>query len=157
MDKGPSQWSPSSANGGSKAKHIEAQLVELKISFYSTFLWVNRDLHSKYILLYLQCNCEVGRLNEGNAPYPWLPRRPVGDFKRWKPETTEACWNSPPLAEASSVSAVAPVVSLSIEGQSQQHCGAGWRMTDGQGSIGRVRATGGWSHKSNIWGSWMDR
>lgn len=29
-------------------KHVEL-LVELKISLYSTFLWVNKDLHCKYI------------------------------------------------------------------------------------------------------------
>lgn len=45
MEKGLAQ---SSANGGSKAKHTEARLVELKISFYSTFLWVYKELHCKY-------------------------------------------------------------------------------------------------------------
>lgn len=42
------KWSRSSANGGLKAKHTETWLVELKISFYSTFLWVNKELHCKY-------------------------------------------------------------------------------------------------------------
>lgn len=47
--------------------------------------------------------------------------------------------NSPPPAEASSVSAGAPVCSLSTATANHISSGAaGWRMTDGQGSIERV-------------------